>query len=691
MNDETKTTLQENLPQTDSPESGLQENAPQTTSQENESPENDLQTTPQSPAEQPVRTDLSEGADVPVQEGNAHPDEVNWDGVRQWGEGVWKDVEAAWQRAEQIKDALVNVQDENLDPDGRWSEAAFKWTQAAIDHASALQHTAEQIQESAVRSAQQWGEGAQRMVEDYNRDLASRSRHFEERLQRWQEGARRWAEESERRKQAQVENGAALPVTETAQIEQKEDPNPQNTRLKTQTTDRQDEILTAAAEEVKAPERTADSSLEERQPSAETVRSEHQKRAEAAREQARQRAEAARERALQAKKRAKAEAAEAREAEKQAKAAAREALRSGSATAEAAPTIEERIGEGAEQVRNRIQSMSRWNYNALVALFPSVISVVAFELVAFIVTRIWGPEAVSHPLVGLMMIIPMAFMMERFYFALSASEGKKFKKISEAIHRISDGDYDVELNPAVLVPYAEVADEINDMATQLGSVETLRRDFINNFSHEFKTPITSISGFAHLLLEENVSEEERKEYLQIIADESDRLASFSSNTMMLSRLETQTEIPDQKPYSLDAQVRQAVILLSRQWSEKNIDMDVDLSPLTYTGNADLMMHVWVNLLNNAIKFTPEGRKITVRLEEKNGFAAVSVADTGIGMSREDLQRVFQKYYQADTSHASKGMGLGLSIAWRIAELAGGHIDVESVLGEGSVFTVKLPL
>ncbi len=593
-----------------------------------------------------------------------------WDGARQWGEGIWKDVETAWQRAEKLKETLVSVQDEGLDSDGRWSEAAYKWTEAAIQHAAALQHTAERFQDTAVKTAEMWGDGAKKAVEDYTRGQLVRGRYFEERLERWQEGARRWAEESERRRRLQEggsESGENEEPEAGGEAKSQETDTPAVTII-----EERPEPVPAPAEEVslreQAKQRTAD-----------------------AREQAKQRAAAARERAQQARKRAKAEAAEAREAEKEAKAAEREAVRGGEAAKEAGPTIEARLEESAEQVRTRIRGMSRWNYNALIAIFPSVISVVAFELVAFVVSRVWGPDAVSHPLVGLMMIIPMAFMMERFYFALSASEGKKFAKISDAIHRISDGDYAVELNAAGLVPYAEVAQEINGMASQLGSVETLRRDFINNFSHEFKTPITSISGFAHLLLEEQVSDEERKEYLQIIADESDRLASFSSNTMMLSRLESQTEIPDQEPYALDAQVRQAVILLSRQWSEKNIDMDVDLAPLTYTGNADLMMHIWVNLLNNAIKFTPEGGKITVRLEEKNGFAAVSVADTGIGMSQQDVERIFQKYYQADTSHASKGMGLGLSIAWRIAELAGGHIDVDSVLGEGSCFTVKLPL
>lgn len=330
------------------------------------------------------------------------------------------------------------------------------------------------------------------------------------------------------------------------------------------------------------------------------------------------------------------------------------------------------------------------NYFALIAIIPAILSIMAYELLEyfriFVVPSAWKDSM----LYGLGMLIPMALMMELCTFFFSFVLSKRVNKIAEAMKEVTKGNFEVELKPEKLRPFRDIAVDFNKMANELRSVETLRNDFINDFSHEFKTPISSIHGFAKLLLETDVSEEERRAYLEIIAEESERLTALSRDTMMLSKLENQTIISDKENYRLDKQIRQSIILLSKSWSEKNIRMDIDLEDVTYFGNADIMSHIWMNLLNNAIKFTPENGTIRVSMRKKENQIVIYFMDTGIGMTEEEINRIFQKYYQADNSHATKGMGLGLSIVYRIVDMCKGAITVESKPGEGSTFTVTLP-
>lgn len=330
------------------------------------------------------------------------------------------------------------------------------------------------------------------------------------------------------------------------------------------------------------------------------------------------------------------------------------------------------------------------NYFAIFAIVPAVLSILAYELIEYLVNAVIRPNPYYDPLIGLGMLIPMALMMELFTYFFSKIIYKKLNQIISGIHQVADGNYDITLNARKLSPFTEVAENFNKMTAELRSVETLRNDFINDFSHEFKTPITSINGFATLLLDTEVPEAEKRQYLQIIADESERLAALSRQTLMMSRLDNQQSIPDKSPYALDEQIKQNIILLSREWTDKKIDMGVDLTPVTYCGNADLMSHIWMNLLNNAIKFTPECGSIDVAMRQEGNEILVCVSDTGKGMTEEQIAHIFNKYYQADPSHATKGMGLGLSIAHRIVELCGGRIEVTSTPGAGSTFTVRLP-
>ncbi len=329
------------------------------------------------------------------------------------------------------------------------------------------------------------------------------------------------------------------------------------------------------------------------------------------------------------------------------------------------------------------------NYFALLAIVPAIVAIMAYEFLDYILFLIRPWRTDYDPVTGLGILIPMALMMELITFFFSGYLLKKVTKLTNAINEVARGNFDIMLDETHAAPLTEVVRNFNKMTRELQSVEILRSDFINSFSHEFKTPIASINGFAQLLLDTGVSEEERLEYLRIIAEESSRLTHLAEQTMLLSRLDSQQGISDKEAYSLDEQLRQTVILLSAAWSEKHIEVNMDVDSLTYHGSPTLLSQLWINLLNNAIKYTPENGIISISARQQDNNLLVSIQDTGCGISEEQLPYIFHRYYQGN-SRSSTGLGLGLSIAHRITELCGGSINVTSKAGEGSCFTVVLP-
>ena len=297
-----------------------------------------------------------------------------------------------------------------------------------------------------------------------------------------------------------------------------------------------------------------------------------------------------------------------------------------------------------------------------------------------------------HMIGVLSMLVPIVVLVTLVNFLFTRYIYRYLDKISDAMQKVADGDYTVRLDAEKDQPFRELYRNFNTMAEELGGVEMLKNDFINGYAHELRTPITSINGFAEMLLNDDgtLSREEKRSYLEIIASESRRLADLAGNSLLMSRLDTQKIIPDKKPFSLDEQLRRCSILLSGQWTEKELDMTMDLDEAVYVGDYDLMQHLWINLLTNAVKYTPKGGSITVTLKNEEKFIAVSVADTGKGIPPEDRERIFDKYYQTDKSHSKRGLGLGLAICRRIVQLCNGSLTVESEVGVGSTFTVKLP-
>lgn len=275
--------------------------------------------------------------------------------------------------------------------------------------------------------------------------------------------------------------------------------------------------------------------------------------------------------------------------------------------------------------------------------------------------------------------------------AVASKIVRPVREVKKAMHRVEKGDFSQRLEVTGFNgEIDELIESYNKMAQELGGIEMFRENFINSFSHEFKTPIVSIQGFAKQLKKENLSEEKKQEYIDIIISESRRLTNLSSNILMLSKLENQQIITDKTSFSLDEQIRNCILLLEKQWTAKDISFDIDMQEIQYTTNAEMLSQVWVNIIGNAIKFSPEGSSIRVKLFKEGDVITAEITDRGIGMDQQTISHIFERFYQGDRAHASEGNGLGLPLVKRIVELCNGNIRVESQYGKGTNFIVTLP-
>lgn len=318
-----------------------------------------------------------------------------------------------------------------------------------------------------------------------------------------------------------------------------------------------------------------------------------------------------------------------------------------------------------------------------------VISMLITTGLTALIARYWTVPQDNYFVYGMVVLVVSIVVGILLSVIFSAILVRSTRPYVEALRKISECDFSVRVEDSPIFANVGIADNINALAKQLGSVETLREDFVSNFSHEFKTPIVSVSGFATLLKNSKLSEADKAEYLDIIIDESNRLVRLSESVLMLTRLDSQTIIKEQ--FLLDEQIRQSMLLFERPCSVKNIEMTADLDEISIFNEKKLLSQVWVNLLSNAVKFTPAGGKISVTAKQDDGAVIVQISDSGCGMDEETLKNIFSKFFQGDRSHATEGNGLGLSIVKKVCGLLNLKINVESVLNEGSTFTVTIPI
>ncbi|MDI9463106.1 MAG: HAMP domain-containing sensor histidine kinase [Bacillota bacterium] len=260
-------------------------------------------------------------------------------------------------------------------------------------------------------------------------------------------------------------------------------------------------------------------------------------------------------------------------------------------------------------------------------------------------------------------------------------------ELTRATQEVAKGNFDIQIENHRDDEIGQLTKNFNKMIRELKNIEYLRKDFITNVSHEFKTPLASIQGFAKLLMSESLPDEERKEYAAIILEEASRLTNLSSNILKITKLENQEIVEKRTLFPLDEQIRKSILLLEPAWSKKNIEFDLDLEKSQFSGDEELLQQVWINLLDNAIKFSNESGIISVRLRQNKKNVTVEIADNGIGMNEETKKRLFEKFYQGDKSRG--GRGLGLSLVKRILDLYGGKISVESKLHAGTTFIISL--
>lgn len=264
------------------------------------------------------------------------------------------------------------------------------------------------------------------------------------------------------------------------------------------------------------------------------------------------------------------------------------------------------------------------------------------------------------------------------------------RDIMNATDRIADGDYEARLHLNKPEEFRQLSDKFNHMAKELGSIEMLRTDFVNNFSHEFKTPIVSIRGFAKALKWNDLSPEESNEYLDIIISESERLADLATNILNLSKIEQQSILTEKKQYNVAEQIRLVIALLETKWTEKKLDIYFECDELLQYGNEELLKQVWINLLDNAIKFSPDFGTITILIKQTEHLTVFCFTNQGQPIPKEKADHIFDKFYQGDLSHTTKGNGLGLTLVKKIIDLHGGHVYLKESNSLETTMEVQLP-
>lgn len=300
-------------------------------------------------------------------------------------------------------------------------------------------------------------------------------------------------------------------------------------------------------------------------------------------------------------------------------------------------------------------------------------------ILAVTASRLW--------LAGLFYVVIGALLVS----LLAKSVVNPVLQLNKAVQEVAKGNFDIEVTNQREDEIGQLTKNFNKMTRELKNFEYLRKDFATNVSHEFKTPLASIYGYAKLLQNPKLTAEESTEYTTIIMEEAKRLANLSSNMLKISNLESQEIVDKRSLFSLDEQIRKSILILEPAWSKKNIEFEIELEKVMYLGDEEMLQQVWLNLLDNAIKFTDRAGVITVTLQQKDKAIEVKVSDNGIGMSADTMKHIFEKFYQGDSNRATEGRGLGLSLVRRILDLYNADIRVESKLHEGSTFTITLPV
>ncbi len=348
--------------------------------------------------------------------------------------------------------------------------------------------------------------------------------------------------------------------------------------------------------------------------------------------------------------------------------------------------------------------MSKGNYirrygsiNAHVVLYVFFIMVTANALCMILFNILYAAGVVMGTAPMLLLLITLSvstIIGSALTYVFSGVVLRPLLQLSAAMQKVAKGDFTVKIGElSSMYEIRLLQENFNIMTRELGGTEMFRNDFINGFSHEFKTPMVSVYGFAKQLKKGGLTPQQQEEYIDIILSESQRLINMSGNILTLNKLENQEIVSDKTVFRLDEEIRRSILLLEQQWSRKNITVIPELDELEFYGSAEMLRQVWLNVIGNAIKYTDENGEIKITLNRSRSDeneVVVAVCDNGIGMDKNTAERIFEKFYRGDTSRTSSGNGLGLPMVKRIVELCKGTIRVTSEPGKGTEFYIYLP-
>jgi len=346
-------------------------------------------------------------------------------------------------------------------------------------------------------------------------------------------------------------------------------------------------------------------------------------------------------------------------------------------------TVRERFEKVRAEQKNRFSLRTR--LTALVTLEMLVCVLIAYGLDLLFNEVFPWKVPLEIELVGVCLLVGILVtgLLSRYFF-------NPIKKLRAAMDQVADGDFSVRLEErSTSKEIMEIYTGFNLMAHELSSTEILQTDFVSNVSHEFKTPINAIEGYSTLLQDGENLNDEQKEYVDKILFNTQRLSSLVGSILLLSKLENQQILTNRTQYRLDEQIRQSVVALETAWTQKDIDLDVELERVSYLGNEQMMRHVWDNLISNAVKFSPQGGTVKLQLAKKGRKVVFTIEDQGPGLSEEAQKHIFDKFYQEDSSHKQEGNGLGLALTKRILTIEKGQIAAENIHEGGCRFTVTL--
>lgn len=344
---------------------------------------------------------------------------------------------------------------------------------------------------------------------------------------------------------------------------------------------------------------------------------------------------------------------------------------------------------------------SRFALTVLISIIVFFIFLFALVLVnsvilLLIATGVYRPEL--HGYSGIAMFMVTLSVASLLIGAIAAAiivhiPLKPINTLINGIDSLASGAYSVRINQNGILKkmplFTKLTDSFNTLAEELQNTEMFRSDFVNNFSHEFKTPIVSIAGFAKLIRKGGVSAEQKEEYLSVIEEESLRLSRMATNVLELTKIENQTILSNTASFNLSEQLRICILMLEEKWSAKDIDFKLEFREHFITADQELLAQVWINLIDNAVKFSPQNGTVEINIKTDEEYIYVSVLNSGKGIPPEKKERIFNKFYQLDESHSSEGNGVGLAVVKRIVELHNGKVTVNCEQNM-TMFTVKLP-